>query len=98
MFDRTAGVLGFFILAGGDGRSDGPEDHQNGNCRKNGEEDGGVEPTADLTGQIPGDQQEQDEQQRIGEAVAPRGIGRDGGISDRGVLKPLSMDHGEAAG
>ncbi|RJE16667.1 hypothetical protein PHISCL_10996, partial [Aspergillus sclerotialis] len=59
VLDGTAGVLGLFGLAGGDRRSHGPERHQNRNRREDGEEDGGVEPSADLAGQVPGNQKEQ---------------------------------------
>lgn len=62
VFDGTASVLGLFILAGRNRRGDGPEDHQNGDCGENSEENGGIEATADLTGQVPGDHEEEGKQ------------------------------------
>lgn len=98
VLDGTAGVLGLLGLAGGDGRCHGPEHHQNRDRREDGEEDGGVEPSADLAGQVPGDQQEQGEKQRIGEAVAASGIGRDRAILDGGILERLSHEPWKSPG
>lgn len=83
---RTTGVPGLFILAGGDGRSHGPEGHQNGDSGKDGEEDGGVETPAHLAGSIPRDQHEQGKEQNVGEAIAAGGVCRDGSIFDSRIL------------
>lgn len=87
VFDRTATVLGFLGLAGGDRRGNAPKGHQDGDCSEKSEEDSGVEAAADLTGQVPGHHNKKEEHQAIGEAVTSGGVCRDGGIFDSRVLE-----------
>ena len=82
----TTGVLGLFILTGGDGRSNGPEGHQDRNGCKDGEEDGGVEASIHLAGQVPRDQDKQGEEQDVGEAITAGGVCWNGSIFDSGIL------------
>lgn len=48
MLDRSSWEFGFLILSGADGRDSKPESSKNGNARKQGEEDGSLQTTADL--------------------------------------------------
>lgn len=86
VLDRASGVLDLLVLAGGDGRGHSPEDHEDGDGGEDGEEDGGVETTADLAGEVPRDHDQQGDEEDIGEAVTPGGVGREGSILDRRVL------------
>ena len=93
VLDGEATVLGLLSLAGGDGRGNGPESHENGNRGEDGKEDGGVEASTDLAGQVPGHHDQEEDHQAIGEAVAARGVRGDGGILDGRVLaKPEVLE------
>ena len=50
VFDRTAWILGFLILAGRDRRRYGPVHHEDGNRGKDPKEDGNILPTTHLAG------------------------------------------------
>lgn len=86
VLDGQATVLSLLGLAGRDGRGNSPESHENGDGSENGKENGGVEPSADLAGQVPGHHDDQEDHQAIGEAVATRRVSRDRGILDSRVL------------
>lgn len=86
VLDWKATVLGLLGLAGRNGRGNSPESHENGNGGENGKEDGGVEPAADLAGQVPRHHDDQENHQAIGEAVAARRVSGDRGILDSRVL------------
>jgi len=61
VLNGAAAILGLLSLAGGDGRGDGPESHKNGDCSEDGKEDGGVEASTDLAGQVPGHHDQEEE-------------------------------------
>lgn len=82
VLDGTATVLGLLSLAGRDRRSHGPEGHENGDGCEESEENGGVETASDLTSQVPGDHDHQEDHQSIGEAVTTRGVRRNRSILD----------------
>jgi len=86
VLDREATVLGLLSLARRNGGRDSPEGNQNGDAGEDSKEDGGVETSADLACQPPGDQDEQSNQQAIGEAVTTGRVGGNGGILDGRVL------------
>lgn len=86
VLDGEASILGLLSLAGRDGRGNSPESHKDGNRGENGKENGGVEPAANLAGKVPGHHDEEEDQQAIGEAIAARRVGGDGGILDSRVL------------
>lgn len=86
VLDGKATVLGLLGLAGRDGRGNSPEGHEDGDGSEDGKENGGVEPSTDLAGQVPGHHDEQEDHQAIGEAVAARRVRRDRGILDSRVL------------
>lgn len=87
VLDRTTSVLGLLVLTGRDGRSNSPEGHQNGNRGEDSKEDGSVETSANLAGQVPRNEHEQREEQGIGEAIAAGRVGGDGGIFDSRILR-----------
>lgn len=87
VLDGTTSVLGLLSLAGGDGRSDSPESHQNGNGGEDAEENAGVETSANLAGKIPRNEYEQREEQDVGEAIATGGVCWDGSIFNGRVLQ-----------
>lgn len=91
VLDGAAAVLGLLGLAGGDRGRDGPEGHQDGDSGEDSEEDGGVEATTNLAGQVPRHHDHQEDHQAIGEAVATGRVGRDGGILDGRVLDTIDL-------
>lgn len=91
VLDRTTRVLGLFILSRGDRRSNSPEDHQDRDRSEDGEEDGSIETSAHLAGQVPRNTDEQRDQEDIGEAVAARSVRRKRSILDCGILESITM-------
>lgn len=87
VLDGATSILGLLILAGRNGRSDGPEGHQDGDGGKDRKEDSGVETTTDLAGQVPRNKQQQREKQDVGETIAACSVCGDGSIFDSRVLK-----------
>lgn len=87
VLDGTTSVLGLLVLTGRNGRSNSPEGHQNGDRGKDSEEDGGVETTANLAGQVPRNEHEQREEQDVREAIAAGRIGGNGSILDSRILQ-----------
>lgn len=92
VLDGATSILGLFVLAGRNGRGDGPEAHQNGDGGEDGEEDGGVETTTDLAGEVPWDKDEESEEEGVGEAIATLRIRGDGGIFDGRILVKTGED------
>ena len=70
VFHGAAGVGGLFILPRRNRRGHRPKHHQNWNGRENGEEAGGVEPTTHLPGEIVRNNIQENDEQRVGEAIA----------------------------
>lgn len=91
VLDGAAAVLGLLGLTGRDGGGDGPESHENRDSGEDGEEDGGVETTTHLASQVPRHHDNQEDHQAIGEAVATRGVGGNGGILDGRVLETIGQ-------
>lgn len=91
VFDGAAAVLGLLGLAGGDRGRDGPEGHENGESGEDSKEDGGVEATANLAGEVPRHHDDQEDHQAIGEAVATGRVGGNGGILDGRVLETIDL-------
>jgi hypothetical protein len=91
VFNGLAWIFRLFVLAGRDGRGNGPVEHQNWNRGEETEEDGRVQAAADLTCEIGGSQDQQGNQDGIGEAVAPGSVGRQRCIFDGRIL-PSSED------
>lgn len=103
VFHRAASVLGFFGLAGRNRRSHGPENHQNRDCREDGEENSSVETSTHLASKVPGDYKEEGEKESIGEAVASSRVRWNRGILDGRILQrnksnsisaPEAINHG----
>lgn len=87
VLDGTTSVLGLLVLTGRNGRSNSPEGHQNRDRGKDSKEDGGVETTANLAGQVPRNEYEQREKQDVREPIAAGRIGGNGSILDSRVLQ-----------
>lgn len=86
VLDGEASVLGLLSLARRDCRGNRPKSHKNGNGGEDGKENGSVEPAANLAGKVPGHHDDEEDHQAIGEAIAARRVGGDGGILDSRVL------------
>lgn len=86
VLDRTAGVLGLGVLAGRDGGDNKPPADQDGQIKENGEEDEGLEATANLPLQPEGNAKQDGEHDLVVEGVGAWSISWEGSILDGGVL------------
>lgn len=82
LLDGTAREAGLFVLSGGDGRDDQPEETEDGEIDDEGKEDGRLETTTDLPADVPGDNDEGGDQGVVVEGISTRAIGREGSIVD----------------
>lgn len=89
VLDGTTGVFSLFILAGRCCRCNGPEGDQNRKCGEDGEENGGVEATAELASNVERDTDQKDDQEDIGEAVTACRVCWKGGIFNGRILLQL---------
>lgn len=87
VLDGATSILGLLVLARRNGRSHGPEGHQDGDGREDSKEDSGVETTTDLASQVPRNKQQQRVKQDVRETIAACSVCGDGGIFDSRVLK-----------
>ena len=86
VFYAPTRIASLFILPRRYARGDGPEDHENGDARKEGEEDPCEETSAGLAGKVAWNDGQQGEEQDVVEALAPGCIRRERTILDRWVL------------
>lgn len=89
VLDGATGVFSLFILAGRSCGCNSPEDHQNRDCGEDGEENGGVQATAELASNVERDTDQKDDQEDIGEAVTAGRVCWKGGIFDGRKLLQL---------
>lgn len=92
VLDGTAGQTDLLGLAGADGRDGQPPGGEQRKVDDDGEEDGGLEATAHLAAQEPGDKDEDADEDVVVEGVGTRAIGGEGRILDGRILrerKPL---------
>jgi hypothetical protein len=80
LLDGTAREADLFVLSGGDGRDDQPEETENGEIDDQGKEDGGLETTTDLPADVPWDNDEGGDQGIVVEGISTRAIGREGSV------------------
>lgn len=85
-FDRTIGKARFLVPTRREGRCGEPEQHQNRNCCQQAEEDGEIEASMKLAGQVERDEEESCDEHVVVEAVTARGISRKWCVLDGWVL------------
>lgn len=86
VLNRTARQLGLVRFAGGDGRDDEPPSCQEGQISDEGEEDEGLEASANLPGQPERNSAQEGEQDLVVERVGARPLSGEGSILDGRIL------------
>lgn len=81
-----AGVARLFVFAGRDGRSSGPEDHEEGNGGEEGEKEPCEEAATELAGEVGGDKGDEGDKEGVGKLLVAGRIGGKGTVFDGGVL------------
>lgn len=91
--NRTAGELGLFVLARANGRDDEPPANKDGQVEDDGEENGRLPASANLPGEVGGDEHEEADEDVGMEAFSTGAIGRQRGVVDGGRLEQeLAID------
>lgn len=82
VLDGAAGELNLLGLAGRYGRDDQPPNGEDRKIDEDGKEDGSLEATSDLPAEVPGNQNEDRDQDIVVEGIGARAVSGKGGISD----------------
>ena len=90
VLNGTARELGLLVGAGAERRDEDPVAAEQRDGGEEGEEDGGLEATAQLPGQVARDTDEDREDQGVREALVAGAVGGEGGILDGSSLEGLA--------
>ncbi len=87
VLDGLAGIPGLLVLAGRDDRGDDPEGSEQGDGGKDGEEESGLQATANSPGEVEGNTSQDGEEEDVREALGSGSIGGERGILNGRILR-----------